>query len=352
MTASPSPVLRWGILATGKIAHQFAADLRLVPDARLEAVGSRSLASAEAFVTAYDGRPDAPGRARGYGSYEALVADPDVDIVYVATPHSRHLDDARLALEAGKHVLCEKPLTLRTSDAETLVALARERGLFLMEAMWTACHPTIIDVAARVRAGEFGRPAHLHAELGFVVPEDPTSRLLDPRLGAGALLDMGIYPLTFAHLMLGPAERITAQADVVSTEHGSYDASVVMTGRYAGGALATMAASMRSWSSRAAAIATDRGRLTFDDFHHPTRVVFTPHVAKTAWTDDERSTAPQELVGAEPVIGRGYGNEIVEVHRCVRAGLTESPRVPWEQTLTLMRAMDAIRAEVGVTYEV
>ncbi|MFT4262144.1 MAG: Gfo/Idh/MocA family oxidoreductase [Nocardioides sp.] len=326
-----STTIRWGILATGKIARQFAADLALVPDARLVAVGSRSLESAERFAAAYDGE----GPVRAHGSYADLVDDPDVDVVYVATPHALHLDDARLALEAGKHVLCEKPLTLDARDAERLFALASERGLFLMEAMWTACHPAIHALRERLATGELGRPRHLHAELGFVVPDDPTSRMLDSRLGAGALLDMGIYPLTFAHLLLGEAHSLTAEADVVRTEHGDYDASIVIAGRYPAGVLATMAASMTSVSSRSATIATDTGRIVVADFHHPTRIVFTP-----------LDGAAIEIEPATPVIGRGYSHEIVEVGRCLRAGLTESPLVPPVQTLAILRQMDALRATV------
>ncbi|UDY23172.1 Gfo/Idh/MocA family protein [Nocardioides sp. Kera G14] len=344
MTATP---VRWGILATGKIAHQFAADLLLVPDARLVAVGSRSLEKAQAFADQYADH----GPVRAHGSYEDLVSDEDVDVVYIATPHALHLDDTKLALEAGKHVLCEKPLTLRTSDAEELFALAAKQERLLMEAMWTACHPTIHALAARLKKGEFGTPRHLHAELGFVVPPDPTSRMLDPRLGAGALLDMGIYPLTFAHLMLGEAEQLTGLADVVHTEHGDYDNSIVMTGRYPGGALATMVASMTSWSSRRAAIATDQGRIDVDDFHHPSRVTFTPNTAKAEWTDpDDAAGAPVLIEPETAVIGRGYAHEAIEVNACLQAGRTESSQVPSQQTLTIMRQMDALREETGIVY--
>lgn len=345
-TTSPNETVGWGILATGKIARQFAADLAEVPGARLSAVGSRSLAKAEEFAREYAGH----GPVRAHGSYQELVEDPDVDVVYVATPHSLHLDDARLALEAGKHVLCEKPLTLRTADAEELFAIARAKGLFAMEAMWTACHPVVRAVQDGLRAGRFGAPRHLHAELGFVAPADPTSRLLDPALGAGALLDMGIYPLTFAHLLFGEAEALAAQANLQETEGGSFDLDIVMTGRYPGGALATMVASLTSWSSRRAAIATDTGRLELDDFHHPTRVVFTPMGTARDWSDDHAPTEPFEVTGDEPVIGRGYGNEALEVNRCIREGLLESPLVPHAQTLTIMRQMDSIRAAVGIVY--
>jgi predicted dehydrogenase len=331
---TPDRPIRWGILATGSIAHTFAEDLAMVPSAELAAVGSRSLAKAERFVATYGGTP--------HGSYEELVSDPAVDVVYVATPHALHLDNARLALEAGKHVLCEKPLTLDTREAEEMVALSRRHDLFLMEAMWMACHPGIRSLSRQLAEGRFGTPRQLHAELGFRVDAPPTDRMLDPALGGGALLDMGVYPLTFAHLMLGPAGALRAVGDVRSTPAGSFDLDVAVVGRYTGGALATMTASMTSWSTRRAHIATDLGRIEVDDFHHPSRIVFTP--------SDADAGGPVEVVPDAPVVGRGYGNEILEVHACLRAGLRESPMVPHEQTLTIMRQMDDLRRQVGVVY--
>jgi predicted dehydrogenase len=329
----------WGILATGGIAQTFARDLALVPGARLAAVGSRRPASAQAFAEQY-------GAPAAYGSYAELVADPEVDVVYVATPHALHLDNARLAFEAGKHVLCEKPLTLDAAEAEEMVRLAREHDRFLMEAMWTACHPVVRALRERLRAGEFGTPRQLHAELGFRVDVDSDDRMLNPALGASALLDMGVYPLTFAHLMLGPAEQLHATADLSS---GDIDLDVAITGRYPGGALATLSASMTSWSSRAAAIATDRGRIHLDDFHHPSHATFTPYVEGPANDTVERGAAVT-IEGTEPVLGRGYAHEIVEVGRCLREGLRESPLVPHDQTLTLLRQMDDVRAQVGVRF--
>jgi predicted dehydrogenase len=320
----------WGILATGKIAQTFARDLALVPGATLAAVGSRTIGSARAFGAQH-------GAAAAYGSYAELVADPAVDVVYIASPHALHLEHARLAFEAGKHVLCEKPLTLNAAEAEAMVALAAEHDRFLMEAMWTACHPVVRALADQLRAGRFGTPRHLHAELGFRVEADPTDRMLDPALGAGALLDMGIYPLTFAHLLLGPAHELRATAALSA---GGIDLDVALAGRYAGGALATMTASMTSWSSRSAAVATDLGRIDVPQFHHPAYAVFTPG----------DGGEPVRVEGAEPVIGGGYGHEVVEVGRCLREGLRESPLVPHEQTLTLLRQMDDVRAQVGVAY--
>ena len=328
---------RWGILATGRIAHTFAADLALVPGAELVAVGSRRLESAQAFAARHGGTP--------HGSYEELVADPAVDVVYVASPHALHLDHARLCLAAGKHVLCEKPLTLSLADAEEMVRLAGEHDRFLMEAMWTACHPGVVALRERLHSGELGTPRQLHAELGFRVDADPQDRMLDPQLGASALLDMGVYPLTFAQLMLGEPETLRATADL--SERG-IDLDVAVTGRYAGGALATLTASMTSWSGRHAAIATDLGRVEVDDFHHPSRMTFTAYTVGA--TNDTVDVGRPVEIEAAPVIGRGYAHEIVEVGRCLEAGLRESPLVPHAQTLSLLRQMDDVRAQVGVDF--
>jgi predicted dehydrogenase len=330
---------RWGILAPGRIARTFAQDLRLVPGAELAAVGSRSQERAAAFA-------EELGFASAYGSYEELLADESVDAVYVASPHALHLAHVSAALEAGKHVLCEKPITLRAPDAELLFELALGHRLLLMEAMWTACHPVVRAVMDRLRTGEFGVPRQLHAELGFVVHAAPEDRLNDVAMGAGALLDMGIYPLTFAHLLLGEAEELTATAVVSNT---GVDLDVAIAGRYPGGAVATMTASLTSWSSRRADIATDRGRLVLEDFHHPSHATFTP-TAVGGTNDDVERSASTRLESTEPVIGRGYAHEVLEFQRCLAEGLLESPLVSHAQTLTIMRQMDRLRAQVGVRY--
>ncbi|MEO6511305.1 MAG: Gfo/Idh/MocA family oxidoreductase, partial [Nocardioides sp.] len=242
-------VIRWGILATGRIARSFADNLLEVPGAEIAAVGSRSQESAEAFAEPYG--------ARAHASYASLVADPDVDVVYIATPHSFHLDNARMAFAAGKHVLCEKPLTLNLPEAEAMVDAAREAGLFLMEAMWMACHPVIRAVGEGLREGRYGEPRQAHASIGFAVPPDASTRMSDPALGAGALLDMGIYPLTFAHLVLGPADELVATA-VVNDD--GVDVDIAIAGRH-GGAVSALTASMSSAPSRTAWVATTTGRL-------------------------------------------------------------------------------------------
>jgi predicted dehydrogenase len=321
---------RWGILATGRIARDFATSLRAVPGAVIAAVGSRTEGSAERF--AHDLGDD---HTRTHPSYDALVADPDVDVVYVASPHALHLDHARLAFAAGKPVLCEKPLTLNRADGETLFDAAGD--LFCMEAMWMACHPLVRHVRQRLEAGEFGTPRQAHADLGSVVSPDASSRLWDPALGAGALLDMGIYPLTFARIMLGPFADVTAAG--VLAESG-IDLDVAVAARHAGGAVSALTTSMTSASPRTASVSTDEGRLDFPaPFHHPPYVVWAP-------TGGE----PQRIETPEPVLGTGLGNEAAHVQECLRDGLSESPLVPREQTLDLLGVMDDVRAHLGVRY--
>jgi predicted dehydrogenase len=236
-------------------------------------------------------------------------------------------------------VLCEKPLTLNAAQAEEMVALAREHDRFLMEAMWMACHPVIRAVRDGVAAGRFGTPRVVHADIGFVVERPPTDRLLDPVLGGGVLLDMGVYPLTFAHLVLGPAEEVRA---VASLDERGVDRDVAISGRYAGGAVASLTATMTSDSRRTAWVATDLGRIELEGtFHHPDRAHWLPSGGE-----------PEELAPVGEVIGSGLGNEAAEVVRCVRAGLRESPLVPHRQTLALMRQMDDLRAQIGVSYPV
>jgi predicted dehydrogenase len=333
--------LGWGVLAPGKIARSFAEDLLLLPDAHVAAAGSRRLESAEAFTATYGGT--------AHGSYAELVEDPDVDVVYVASPHAFHLEHVRLALAAGKPVLCEKPMALTAADATAMFAEAEERGLFLMEAMWMACHPLVRAMLARIERGEAGRPRHVAADLGFVVDAAPEDRLLDPALGAGALLDMGVYPLTLAHLVLGEPVQLRAVADVV----GGIDLDIAIAGRYAGGGTAALGASMTGWAARGATVATDAGRFELAaDFHNPGRITWTPYSDVTPGSAYAKvgPGTPEELVGAEPVVGRGYGNEAAHVARCLAEGLTTSPWVPPAQTISLMHQMDSLREQVGVRY--
>ena len=278
------------------------------------------------------GRVRRPAR---HASYEDLVADADVDIVYVATPHAFHLENARLAFDAGKHVLCEKPLTLNLAEAEAMVDAATQAGRFLMEAMWMACNPVVRAIRDGIREGRFGTPRQVHADLGFVVDQPPTGRLFDPALGGGALLDMGIYPLTFAHLMLGPADSLVASATL--SDQG-VDLDVALAGRH-GDAVSALTASMTSASPRTATIATSDGRIDVPrSFHVPPYAMWTPDGGE-----------PERIDGLEPADRHGLGNEAAHVQECLHAGRLESPLVPHAQTLTLIRQMDDVRRQIGVS---
>ncbi|MGH1561726.1 Gfo/Idh/MocA family protein [Mumia sp. DW29H23] len=321
--------LRWGILATGDIAHSFARDLALVDDAVLHAVASRSPAPAQAFADEYATAASTPV---AYGSYAELLADPDVDVVYVATPHGRHTEDVLACFDAGKAVLCEKALTLTAASSRQLVDEARRRGLFFAEAMWMRTNPNIRRVRAMAAEGACGTIAHVRADLGFVAPPDK-ARLWDPALGASALLDVGIYPLTFAYLILGRPAELRA---VATLSDQGVDLAGGATLRYDDGAIASISWTQLGWPDTRASVAGDGGRLELPSpFHHPHSFTYARN-----WEADEL---------AEPVVGAGYAHEIAEVGRCLREGLTESPLLPLDETVEIMELMDEIRTQVGAT---
>jgi len=331
--AEPLPAdrpVRWGILATGKIATGFAQNLGLLPECEIAAVGARRLESAQAFAAEHG----TPGTTKAYGDYAALVEDPDVDVVYVATPHALHKEHVRMAFAAGKPVLCEKAITLTAADTEELVAEARERNLFLMEAMWMRCNPLVRRLQQLHARGDLGEVRQVRADLGFRVDKPATDRLLDPALGGGALLDMGVYPLTFASLFLGEPSEIHATGSL--SDLGA-DLDLALSLGYPSGAVASLTSTMTAWSPRTASIATSTGRIDVPEgFHHPTTAT---------WT----SAAGTETLH-EDVIGSGLANEAQEVVRCLRNGEVESPLVPLDDTVALMRQMDRIRALLGVRY--
>jgi predicted dehydrogenase len=346
LAVSPGPVraeplpsdrpVRWGVLATGKIATAFVKNLDLLDECEVAAVGARRRESAEAFAREH-------GVGTAYGDYRSVVEDPAVDVVYVATPHSLHREHVELALEAGKPVLCEKAFTLDAREAEQLVALAREKDLFLMEAMWMRCNPLVRRLQQLVASGRLGEVRQVRADIGFVVDKPPTDRLLDPVLGGGALLDMGVYPLTFAQLFLGSPSSVAAAA---ALSEGGVDLNLALSLGYDSGAVAALTATMTAWSPRTASIATDRGRIDLPPaFHHPTTATWTP-----SGTDPDlgRPAEPEQL--HEELIGTGLANEALEVVRCLRNGETESPLMPLDDTVAMMRLLDDIRDRIGVRY--
>ncbi|MFJ4911421.1 Gfo/Idh/MocA family protein [Streptomyces sp. NPDC088726] len=326
-----SRTVRWGVLATGGIAGTFTADLLAMPDAEVVAVASRTDTAAKAFAERF-------AIPRAYGSWAELVADDEVDVVYVATPHSAHREAAGLALEAGKHVLCEKAFTLNEREARELVELARERGLFLMEAMWTYCNPVIRRMAELVRDGAIGEIRTVQADFGFAGDFGAEHRLRDPALGGGALLDLGVYPVSFAQLLLGEPDRVRADA-LLSPE--GVDLNTGMLLGWDSGATALLACSVVGHHPTAATVIGTAGRIDFpDSFFYPRHFVL--HRAGREPEEVASGPGPQGLSGMQ--------YEAAEVMRAVRAGETESPLVPLDGSLAVMRTLDAVRDRVGVRY--
>lgn len=318
---------RWGIIGTGGIAREFAAALQALPDGELLAVGSRRQETADAFGDAFD-------VPRRYGSYEALVSDPDVDIVYVATPHMFHHRDALLALEAGKHILVEKAFTINAQQAAEVIALARARGLFAMEAMWTRFFPAMRRLREMLAEGAVGEVQMVRADLSHRVEFDPTHRLYDPHQGGGALLDIGVYPIAFAWDVLGPPDRVTGVAHI--GESGVDDQSACLFG-YDSGAMAVLSFSQTTDAPREALIAGTEGVLRVEG----------------RWQQPGRLTLARggyEQVLDLPYTGSGYQYEAEAVMENIRAGRTESELMPLDETLAIMRVMDQLRAAWGLTY--
>ncbi len=323
----PDSIVRWGVAGPGDIAHRFAADLALVDTARLVAVASRSQRRAEAFADRFD----VEHRHKGY---ESLAADPTVDVVYVATPASRHEHDVLLFLEAGKHVLCEKPFALNAAQAERMVAAARERGLFLMDAMWTRFLPSYRHLVELVGDGAIGEVLLVEADFGFVMPFDPASRLYDPAQGGGALLDLGVYPLQLASLLLGTPDRVAAVGTLAAT---GVDDHVAATLGHPGGGLAVAKAALRVPMACTARIAGSAGLIEIPAMMH----------CPTALNLATASTIQTIDLGWD---GDGIRFQVEEVHRCLAAGLTESPAMPLAETVAILATMDSVRAQLGVRY--
>jgi predicted dehydrogenase len=317
--------LKWGILGTGSIANTFATDLRLTDSGVVTAVGSRSQESADEFADAFD-------ITNRHASYEALVVDPDVDVIYVATPHPMHRDNAILALQAGKHVLVEKPFTMNAVEAREIVQVARQNGLFAMEAMWTRFLPHIRVVRDWLDQGVLGEIVTVTADHGQWFVEDPQFRLFAPELGGGALLDLGIYPVSFASMVLGTPNRVVSISDPAFT---GVDAQTSMVFGYAGGAQALLTCTLRAKSPTSASIVGTDARIEIDgDFYAPTRVSLVL-----------RSGDSTSIGFAHD--GRGLRHQADEVARRLAVGDLESPLMPLDETISIMETMDRVQAQTG-----
>ncbi|WP_454141287.1 Gfo/Idh/MocA family protein [Microbacterium lacticum] len=320
--------IRWGILATGGIAHAFTADLRTA-GLDVVAVGSRSAESARAFAEQY-------GIAHAHGSYEELVADPEVDIVYVASPHSHHLAHATLALEAGKHVLIEKAVTLDADEAIALRDLAAARGRLVMEAMWTRYLPHMVRVREIVAAGTLGEVRTVIADHTQRISDDPAHRLNALELGGGALLDLGIYPVSFAVDILGPIESARAVGRLAET---GADSDVAIAAVHAGGGLSSIAMSSRAAGPNTAHVIGTDARIDID------RVWYTPTSFRVTATD---GTVIEDYTSA--FAGRGMQFEALYAEHLLREGRTDSDLLPFDESITIMATLDDIRAQLGVVY--
>jgi len=319
---------RWGILATGHIAATFVQDLRLLPDAEVVAVGSRTPATARAFA-------DRHGVPRAYGSWQEFAADDEIDVVYVATPHAAHFDATMACLSAGKAVLCEKPITLDRASAQQLVDTARANRRFLMEAMWMRCNPVVLRILELIADGAIGEVTAVQADFGVGGPFPPEHRMRARALGGGALLDLGVYPVSLAHLLLGVPDEIRAWAKI-SPE--GVDENTGMVLGYDSGAVASLTCGMIGATPVAATITGRTGRIELSPpFYRPG--VVTLH----------RAGADPELLPVD-LTGSGYQHEAAEVQRCLAAGLLESPLVPHAATLEVMALLDTVREQIGVSY--
>ncbi|WP_329068955.1 Gfo/Idh/MocA family protein [Amycolatopsis sp. NBC_01480] len=317
--------VRWGIMGTGGIAGSFAEDLRLTDSGTVAAVGSRSRDSADRFA-------DRLGISKRHGSYEELANDPDIDVVYVATPHPLHHANALLALEAGKPVLVEKPFTMNAAEARELVAVARERGLFLMEAMWTRFLPHVRRI--RELLGDLGDLVTVIADHGQWFAEDPAFRLFAPELGGGALLDLGIYPVSFASMVLGAPNRVVSLSDPAFT---GVDAQTSILLGHASSAQAVLSCTLRAVGPTTATIVGTDARIEIEGaFYAPASFTVIPRRGERTrfeYTDE----------------GRGLRHEADEVALRLRAGEIESPLMPLDETVSIMETMDEVLAQAAAS---
>jgi predicted dehydrogenase len=318
---------KWGILGSGGIAHRFAEDLAHLDGHVVAAVGSRTKESAEKFAA------DFPG-CIPFSSYEELVAA-DVDAIYVATPHPMHHANALLAMKAGKPVLCEKAFTVNATQARELIEYSQAHRVPLMEAMWTRFLPHIHAIKELIKSGALGEIHSVVADHGQYIPYSRAARLWEPELGGGALLDLGIYPLTIAHIVLGAPKSITAVATLTDKK---VDLNTSMALTYASGAHATLSCTMAARGSVSAMIAGDKARLELDDYFY----------APTSYRLITREGEVTEF--AKNYEGNGLREEAAEFARVVRSGEIESPLMDHATSLLMMEQMDEIRAQIGVRY--
>ncbi len=319
---------RWGILGTGGIAAAFVQDLKLAQGHSVVAVGSRTLDRAQSFLA------DAPG-AVACGSYQELVDRDDVDAIYVATPHPSHHEHTLLALNAKKPVLCEKPFAISAAQAENMVDTARKNNVALLEAMWTRYLPHIAQLREILTSGVLGQIQMVEADHGARLADQNIERCVNPVLAGGALLDLGIYPVNFIHLVLGAPSAITARA--VMTDR-NVDAQTSAIFDYASGAQGVFNTTMIAQTPCRAVISGLLGRLEID------RAFYKPTQMRVALFDGTITEYPNTY------IGRGMREQAIEMAHVVRTGLLESALMPWGESIAVMKTMDQIRAGIALKY--
>lgn len=366
---------RWGIVGTGRIASEFARGLQAVEAGNLVAVASRDATRAAEFARSLGTAPAV--NVAAYGSYQELFRDSNVDVVYIATPHVCHHNDALAALQAGKHVLCEKPFTMNAEQAIEVIEAARARQLFCMEAMWMRCMPLVGQLREWLRGGKFGTPCTLHVEFGVPTLFDPDNRFFNPALGGGALLDRGVYAISLAVWLFGEPMQVMAHSHIGKTGVDEHTSLLVT---FSNGNCLTASCSLRSQLSNRAVLDGAEGKgVLHEPFFRPTQLSFAPtpmpgspseHVGtpsrakrvlrgvkdsalmqklRARWTPTLRQLlARHEERHIMPIVGNGYGYEALEVARCLRDGKLESPLMPWDETLTVMRTLDAARRQIGL----
>lgn len=325
-----APPLRWGILGPGGIAGAFAWSVNEFTAGELVAVGSRVVERAERFAQEY-------GVGRAHGSYESLVADPDVQAVYVASPHSAHAEHALLAIEAGKHVLVEKAFTRNATEAQQVFDAAERQGLFAMEAMWTRFLPHIADVHEVIDRGEIGEVVGVFADHGQNMQDrPPTHRLHNPDLAGGALLDLGVYPVSFALDVLGAPDRVSCLGSLTET---GVDGQVSITLGFGAQVHANLHTTLWARTPTTATIFGSTGRIEV------ARHFYRPTTFEVVDNFDNRRT-----YGSPNAVRGGMQYEAAEVARCVAEGRQQSDRMSWQGTLDVMRTLDELRRQVGVVY--
>ncbi len=321
--------IRWGIIGCGKIAVKFAADFKKLDDCVIKAVASRSLEKAEQFKVKNNLQ-----EARAYGSYQELANDPDLDVVYIATPHNLHMENTLMVLEGGKAVLCEKPFAINSEQVSKMIDLAGEKNLFLMEAMWTRFLPVITKVKEKIKANIIGTPCRVTADFSFFAQENLKSRLFDPALAGGALLDVGIYPVFFANFIFG---KEPIKVNAVSNFHANgIDLETAILYQYDQGEQALLGCGISFNSSKEARIDGTLGSIVLSDF----------------WMSSSAKIIKDSEIIEKMAAPAGYQFEIAEVNQCLREDEKESGKWPLSSSFALIKSLDKIRKIVGLEYAV